>query len=484
MALHKARVPACVICVCVACVILPGCVDIPRDEPEKPGVASMFDTVAGVLPLPNDILKNPATGKLFLPPSTADSPLTLEVKDSINRLDGWLTSMSVTIPFDGELDAGSLNSDTVMLFDVDLKTGTASKLGPETYHLVYNIGVTPATEAPFWLTIKNRTDPADASLLKLPKEFAPGHTYALVATKGVKGKDGESVTQNPIFDLLRSEIPLADARGRSLSILPDAEASLLEPARAQLYDPVFKALEGAGLARSDAVAFTAFSIQSGARAVFNPTLIGRRLPQPIDDPPGASVKAPLDAKPSVYFDQPVDPATLASGVKMYKWTRDVGTTPLQITAEAAAEKDDTGLYKVTITPPALDRSQEYLVVTTEAILTAGTNAPTAALAYFSICRYQNALIDPAIVPSGYDKTLVKLNSPFLDNTIDVLISLGGDPATADADAWANAYGFLIMNLEGLEKLRQAYAPLFEAAVKAGNDRAEITALWSFTTAAE
>jgi len=472
------------ICALGAGAALAACVDIPRDDAEKPGVTSMFDTVAGVIPLPNDILKNPATGKLYLPPSDADSPLTLEVKDSLNRLDGWLTSMTITIPFDGEIDETSLTSETVQLFNVDTAAGTATKINPSTYYVLFNVGLAPAAQKPYYLTIKTKPDPNDPSPLKLPKEFAAGQTYAAVVTDGVKDRDGKPVVENPVFDFLRSKDPLADSRGRSLTVLPDADAALLELARSGLYDPVFSALEGAGVARPDAVAFTAFSIQSGARAVFNPTLIGRRLPKPIDDPPGSPAKAPLDSIPSIYFDQAVEPSTIKAGVKMYKWTRDVGTTALEVAVEAASAPDDTGLHKLTITPPALEPSQEYLVVTTEAILTAGTRVPTAALAYFSICRYENALIDPAVPPPDYDKTTVKLNSPFLDNTIDVLISLGGDPATADEQAWKNAYGFLIVNLEGLEKLRQAYAPLFEAAIKAGTPRAEITALWSFTTAAE
>ncbi|MBI5525554.1 MAG: hypothetical protein HY897_04405 [Deltaproteobacteria bacterium] len=471
-------------CTLAACVALAACVDIPKDEAAQLGVTSMFDTVAGVIPLPNDVLKNPATGKLYLPPSDADSPLTLEVKDSLSRLDGWLTSMTITIPFDGEIDPASLGPETVQLYDVDTAAGKATKVDSSTYYVLFDVGLTPAKEKPYYLTVKTKPDPNDPLPLKLPKEFIPGHTYAAMITNGLKGADGNAVTENPVFDFLRSKDPLADSRGRSLTVLPDADAALLELARSALYNPAFAALEGAGVVRSDAVSFTAFSIQSGARAVFNPTLIGRRLPQPIDDPPGSPAKAPLDAKPSVYFDQAVDPSTVKAGVRMYKWTRDVGTNELDIAVEAASAPDDTGLYKLTITPPALEPSQEYLVVTTEAILTLVTRVPTAALAYFSICRYQNSLIDPPIVPADFDRTRVKLNSPFLDSTLDVLISLGGDPTAADEQTWKSAYGFLIVNLEGLEKLRQGYAPLFDATVKAGTPRAEITALWSFTTAAE
>jgi hypothetical protein len=78
---------------------------------------------------------------------------------------------------------------------------------------------------------------------------------------------------------------------------------------------------------------------------------------------------------------------------------------------------------------------------------------------------------------------VVLGSPFVDLTIDVLILMGKDPTTATGTDWNNAFNLLVSNLQGLEQLRLAYAPRFEAVEAAGVSRQEIVVLWSFTTAA-
>lgn len=474
--------------VTVVCVVAAACVDVQQEAPPAIGVSSMFDPATNAIPLPNDLLKDAKTGLLAIPASAGDSTLTGEVKASLARLDGWLTSQTPTIPFDGEIDVATLTAETVMVFDIT--GGTATKIDPATYYTVFNVGVAPATAAPYNLMIKNKIDAADTTPgPKLPKGYAQGHEYFVIVTDGVKGKDGKPITANAVFELLKCTAPIADGQGRSLTLLGPtgdktaddaiaAELIQLETARAKVYDPAFKAVEALGVTRKGAAAFTAFSIQGGSRAVFNPTLVGNRLPQPIDTST-AKANAALDAKPSIYFDLPLDAATVPGGVKMYKLSGGA-PAPVTVTAGAAAAVDETGLYKVTIAPAAaLEPSTTYLVVTDDSIL--GTNKiRTAALAYFSIVRYANPLVDGC---SG-DPTKAKLNSPFLDNTIDLLVTTGVDPVKATPDNWSQAYGFLIANLCQLEAMRISYGPLFTAAVAGGTPRENITALWSFTTAAE
>ena len=245
------------------------CVDVPREAPPDIGVVSMFDPATSTIPLPNDLLKDPKTGLLSIPVSTTDSPLTVEVKGSLARLDGWLTSQTITIPFDGLLDESTLTPDTVMLFDIT--NGTADKVDPATYVVAFNVGVMPAAAAPYYLTIKNKRPSGAAVGTALPAGYVQGHKYFAVVTGGVKGKDGKPVTANAVYELLKSTAVLADAQGRSLTVLsptdPAGKASLiqLENARADVYDPAFKMTEAAGiLKRRDAVAFTAFSVQGGS----------------------------------------------------------------------------------------------------------------------------------------------------------------------------------------------------------------------------
>jgi hypothetical protein len=92
-------------------------------------------------------------------------------------------------------------------------------------------------------------------------------------------------------------------------------------------------------------------------------------------------------------------------------------------------------------------------------------------------RARSPLIDASTAPPT-------LGSPFVDLTLDVLILAGKDPVVATPDNWNAAFALLVGNLEGLEQLRVAYGPLFDAVEAGGLDRQTIIALWSFTTAAQ
>jgi hypothetical protein len=458
--------PSLVLALCCSCAP-----DVTRNT-TSPGARAMFDPTASIVPLPNDLLFNPANGHLALPIDPAlDSPLTQEIKANLDELDGWLTAQTVTLPFDSLLDPATVTPDSVIL--VDAGPGRAapavSRMAADSYFTAFNVGLAPATVAPFQVILKN-TSPGPG---QAPADFVQGHRYAAVVTNAVLGMDGLPIIGHPALEFLKSTTPLVDANGHSLTILSDAQAQQLEVARANVYAPVFDAMAAAGIVQRDAaVAFTVFSIQSGTRPVFNPTTAGTVLPTPngITGP-----AAPLDTTINLVLDQPYEPSTVATGTHVYK----LGAALHEVacTFQTSTTPDLNGDYPLQLTPSQpLDPSSTYVVLLTSDVATA-SGVPAQPGPYFSLVRAQSQLIDETTSPPT-------LGSPFVDLTLDVLILMGKDPRTATPTNWSNAFTLLVSNLHGLEQLRLAYAPLFDAATAAGIDRQQIVVLWSFTTAAQ
>jgi hypothetical protein len=443
--------------------------DIARDPPAT-GIRPVFSSDTGQLPLPSDLLKNSTTGKLDLPLTATDSPLTVEVKASINRLDGWLTAQTVTLPFEVRLDTSTLTYENVLLYDVTRASEdppVVTRLTKEDFYILFNVGRTAATSPPFNVILKRK--PLGAG--KLPAEFTPGGRYAAIVTDAVRDIENRSFLDNPIFYFLRARTPLA-INGKSTTILTDAQATQLEATRV-IYDAAFSAIEATGgINRDRALSFTVFSIESGARAVMNPTLVDQVLPMPFDNP--TSANAPIDTTPTITFDQPLNASTAASGTHLYK-VDGATLTEVAETPAVAANADANGRYFLKIVPNVpLDRGASYIAVLTDAIKGAN-GVSTEAFSYFSLVRNKNPLLDTTKSPAA-------LNSPFLDNTLDVLIFLGGNPASPPGEPWESAYNLLVPNIQSLDDLRLRYAPYFTVLETDRKiERLSITALWQFTT---
>ena len=238
--------------------------------------------------------------------------------------------------------------------------------------------------------------------------------------------------------------------------------------------PVFDALEAKGLTnRTDALTFTVFSTQSGARPAFNPLPIGRALPTPNDI--SATANAPLDVVPEALFDLPYDTASAAAGTHLFKKGAQLTTVPFD--AQTTSTPDAKGMYPLRLAPASpLEPSTTYVVVLTTSIASK-TGVAAQPSTYFTLARGLSPLIDTTTTPAT-------INSPFIDLTLDVLILLGKDPTKATADDWKKAYDTLITNLTDLEELRVAYGAHLDQAEAAGIPRSDIIALWTFTTAAQ
>ncbi len=450
-----------------------GCEPPVQQQVIAPGTRSLFDKDTGDIPLPNDLLKNPLTGLLNVPDAPNDSPLTLEIKASIRMLNGWLTSSAITIPFDGLLDTATLTADNIYLYDIT--NAAATRVDPGSYVTMFNIGATsaagatPATAPPYTLTIQNKAQGS-----QLPA-FPQGHRFMVIVTDGVKDTAGIPIIPDVPFVLLRSTSPLAK-NGHSLFGNDDAQAVKLEFARSMIFAPAFAQVKTAGGPTTEhAVAFSVFSIQSGPRAVFNPSLLGREVPTP-----EATAPVDTDVKPTIYFDRQLDPATLAAGTHLFEYEENGTLTAVGIKPSVGADAVAGKGYLVTISPNApLKAGTQYIAVTTNKIQGL-QNVKTEAWSLFSLMRNKSPLITPG---DGTEADPGQLQSPLLNSTPALLVLTAADPQHASQEEWKGAYNLLAGNLQAIERLRVTYQKYFDATSKATPpiETLSITALWPFTT---
>lgn len=447
-------------------VVAVGCdPNLGRDAPPE-GTSAIFNPFTGEIPLPNDALLNPETNQLEVPIAPEDSELTEQVKQGLSMINGWIPGSMITIPFDGELDTSTLNGDSVRLYDVT-NAPAFERISADDYYVAFNVGRDPATEPPYTLYVRRKPEGM------LPPDFEMGHSYLVVVTDAVRDVQGRPVLGTPIMELLKSRTPLANEFGRTNTILPDADAQSLERTRKMSYAPAFDALEAGGeLNREEVIAHAAFRIQSNPMPAFNPMLLGRELPSPIDALDAAD--APTDAKPWVCFHHPIDPQTAAAGAKMYE--RGASLTEVNVSVSVGSVENCD--QAVILDPGGLDPATTYQIVLTDAIV-GKDGAPSRQSSIFSLVAKTVPLLDDSTDPPS-------LNSPFIDSTFDALLTTGADPTTATQEDWDEAYTTLVgpLALGAVETWRKAYQTFIDDAVAAGTDRDDLTVTWTFTTAAQ
>lgn len=176
----------------------------------------------GQIPLPNDILRDPATGQLAVP-QTGD-PAVDALIAQVNTLRGFSTSGQIRIPLIGEVNAETVNAGTIIL--VDLTDFAAAAQG---------VPVNPLRQVDVSVAPDENGNHVIAAFPTLP--LKPNRTHLVVVTNGIIGTaSGLPLESDAVTTLLKAGIPLTD---------PDTAA--LEPLR-QLYEstlwPVAEAVTG------------------------------------------------------------------------------------------------------------------------------------------------------------------------------------------------------------------------------------------------
>ncbi len=206
-----------------------------------------FDLASGnpaKFPLPNDVLRNPVTGRLAFP--SFGSPAVAALIAQVNTLNGFSTSSFIRIPFDGDVDHATVNNSTVLVVDL------------------VDLALTPTVPANFIrpMAFTWDTDETGATVLKATpiRPLKPGRTHMVVITGNVKNAEGLSIESDSAMLALKSKATLTGT------------AAALEPLR-QVYNnnlwPAAEALtQTKRLFIPGAFAFTTETLHSGIDAMY------------------------------------------------------------------------------------------------------------------------------------------------------------------------------------------------------------------------
>lgn len=133
---------------------------------------------------------------------TADDPLSIDLKNGQNKLNGFVAGSTPTIPFSQKIDpttlvpydpdASDADKAKATLFFINITDRKAPQIvSPKSYLAIFNWEA--RKEMPYYLTIGLKDDDGN------PVEFAPGSRYLVVVTKTLKSlpfappvKDGET----------------------------------------------------------------------------------------------------------------------------------------------------------------------------------------------------------------------------------------------------------------------------------------------------
>lgn len=183
-----------------------------------------FDIASGNpagIALPNDLLRDPQTGLVNIPP-TGD-PSVDGLSAQINTLSGFSTTAPIYIPFTGLVDHTTVNSQTVLVLDINDTTG--NPLRPVQWSVTDTDGNSRATGVPVM--------PLD-----------PAHTHVVVITEAVIGSpSGRAVESDGATIITKRPSAIVDAQGNSLvSSLTNDQAVIFEQVR-QAYQPIWAAAE-------------------------------------------------------------------------------------------------------------------------------------------------------------------------------------------------------------------------------------------------
>ena len=173
------------------------------------------------MPLPIQLLIDPDTGKVDLPPAPWDSAVETEAKQRLRAYEGFATSANLLFEMTGPVQQATVTADTVQLWQVGAtptRIPATVRLMDDLHHVVVTPGVQPLAE---------------------------GTTYAVLVTDGVKDPEGQAIVAMPAGALLKAQAPVAVAGKSEVGVVEDLDARKIEGARATL-EPV---LDQVGRAR-------------------------------------------------------------------------------------------------------------------------------------------------------------------------------------------------------------------------------------------
>jgi hypothetical protein len=172
-----------------------------------------MDEASQRMPLPIDLLRDPATGRIDLPPARWDSPTVLHAKEKLAALDGFALSAGLTFNVTGPLDPATVGDHTVELWRLDDAGLPAERIDAAVELLAGNLDV----------ELTPRGGP-------LPEQTS----FAVILRPGLRGLLGEEVILMPAGRLLLAAAPVHDGARSTLAVVDDDDARKVEAVRRSL----------------------------------------------------------------------------------------------------------------------------------------------------------------------------------------------------------------------------------------------------------
>jgi len=167
-----------------------------------------MDKASQRMPLPLDILKDPDTGHIDLPPAPWDSQTVLDAKARLRDLTGFGTSANPMFQFTGPVDPATVTDQTIEVWDV---------------------GAATPVRVPAQVTLL--ADQESVEVVPDAKPLTESTRYAIVVRDGIKAADGTQIVLMPLGVLLQARDPVASGDKSLVGPVPDDDARRLEKVR-------------------------------------------------------------------------------------------------------------------------------------------------------------------------------------------------------------------------------------------------------------
>jgi dienelactone hydrolase len=205
-------------------------VDVDADETRGASTSAAptaeFDPANGIVPLPNAILMNPATGRLNVPPSCAEQPGSAaeRLRLALNQLDGFGTSrQNLVASFSEAVAPASLEGRVALLRLTERGQPVIPPEGP--------VPVDVLTSSSLQSTPDCSSSYAQPNVVLRPRQpLRQASTYAVVFADGVTNEAGTDFEPSVTWALVRQkQEPVRFAAGSSATALPLHNATPFDP---------------------------------------------------------------------------------------------------------------------------------------------------------------------------------------------------------------------------------------------------------------
>ncbi|HVZ32404.1 MAG TPA: hypothetical protein VG963_08260, partial [Polyangiaceae bacterium] len=204
------------------------------DESERASVLAQnvppiaeFDPASNIVPLPNQLLVDPQSGRLTLPPSCGETPgsAAANLRIALEQLDGFGTSKArLAATFSAAPDPESLAGHVFVVRLADHGVPLATFEGP--------VAVDATVDSTTRASADCSSSEEVPTLTLVPKEPLRGSsTYGVLLTRGILTESGEEFSPSPTWALVRqSEAPVQVSESADGTPSVDYDATPLDPA--------------------------------------------------------------------------------------------------------------------------------------------------------------------------------------------------------------------------------------------------------------